>query len=409
MSVGGSGIPRLQHLSYLEVGALQVREGASFEQIRRAVVSQAADVERENDLEGSYDQLAWERVRSDPKRHVHNTVDVLKELMRLGWVEPAVLPSGPSSAYLHTNSKFDLTPDGERWTALAGTSQVQAYNELTAALVQSHPQFQGFLQAVGVLGETSPGYLTIPIYRLPDNMPFSENRFLDDAIQFTTEAAGTGTLGWRASADEIDQGMREYVSRIVARAASRPKVLTRKQFVNVCEEAACKVAFNAAGTRLDYITMELLRRWTRFLGLATFSYYSPGPSALRLWSTARAEASDGRLLISRRVGRDFRKDAMLRLLQVWQPLRAQAGIGMYVPVWTLRAAACWEFRIHDDEFDRAVIETIAGEYPEVPFEIHLDQASVGGVPASVRPLVVPTNSGVKRAFNVINLTLSTDR
>ena len=47
-----------------------------------------------------------------------------------------------------------------------------------------------------------------------------------------------------------------------------------------------KLAFGRAGTPIDYISMEILRRWTRTLALVNFSYHAPGPQALRLWPTA---------------------------------------------------------------------------------------------------------------------------
>src|SRR4051794_33712013 len=117
MSAGGTGIPRLQDLSYVEVAAVQVAAGAKFEQIRRALISRAADIARENDNDGSFDERTWERTRADGTKHVHNTVDVLKELMRLGWLEREILPSGPSSAYLHVNTAFVLTDAGRAWVA----------------------------------------------------------------------------------------------------------------------------------------------------------------------------------------------------------------------------------------------------------------------------------------------------
>src|SRR3954468_7626867 len=112
MSTGGKAIPRLQDLSYFEVALEGVRQGLRFEQIRRALVDRARDLDRDADLEGSFDEAKWERRRRDPREHVNNAVEVLKETMRLGWVERRVLPSGPDSSYLHSNEIFELLPPG---------------------------------------------------------------------------------------------------------------------------------------------------------------------------------------------------------------------------------------------------------------------------------------------------------
>ncbi|WP_327748542.1 hypothetical protein [Streptomyces europaeiscabiei] len=42
MSVGSVGIPRLQDLAYIEIAIANVAQGATFEQVRRALVDRAA-------------------------------------------------------------------------------------------------------------------------------------------------------------------------------------------------------------------------------------------------------------------------------------------------------------------------------------------------------------------------------
>ncbi|WFG45154.1 hypothetical protein [Pseudonocardia alni] len=130
MSVGGAGIPRLQDLSYIDVAAGGVAAGATFEQLRRSLVARGAELARDSDTDGSFDEQRWSAVRADPTKYVHNTVDVLKELMRLGWVERHILPSGPASAYAHSESTFTMTPAGAAWTELAGQDRRSAYNSL---------------------------------------------------------------------------------------------------------------------------------------------------------------------------------------------------------------------------------------------------------------------------------------
>ncbi len=80
---------------------------------------------------------------------------------------------------------------------------------------------------------------------------------------------------------------------------------------------------------------------------------------------------------------------------------------MYLPVFELRAAVCWRLRIGDDEFDKAVAEAVANGGADLPYRIHLDQASARTTPASTRPLVLPTNSGIRRVFNVVSIIPTT--
>lgn len=403
MSVGGSAIPRLQDLSYIEVAVDQVAAGATFEQVRRGLVSRAAELARDSDTDGSFDSRRWDLVRADGTKHVHNTVDVLKELMRVGWVDKHNLPSTPSSAYLHSDATFTLTDAGRAWAALAAADRRAAYNQLVGVLADAHPQFKGFLKLVGATKDSLGSHFTIPLLRPTAAAHPTNTAVLRAVIDYATAAAATGQLGWTADGATIDAGITSYVSRFEERLKARGKDVTRKQFVNTCEEAVTRVAFAAAGCPLDYISMELLRRWTRTLGIANFSYYAPGPTAMRLWATATVDVTGPTPAIQRRVGDQVRADALRTLWSEWPDLRADAAGAMYAPIWRVRAAVCWRNRISDDEFDRAITEALAGQHRHLPFQIHLDQASLHATPASTRPLVIATASGVKRVFNVINL------
>ena len=409
MSAGGAGIPRLQDLSYIEVAVGQVAANATFEQIRRALVSRAAELARDADNDGSFDERVWDSVKADGTKHVHNTVEVLKELMRLGWLDRHILPSGPSSAYLHADARFDLTSSGEAWSRLVRADRRAAYNALLGHLIDAHPQMGGYLRVVGARPDSSSTHLTIPLLRWDGARHGSEATYLDELVGYVYGASESGAVAWMADRETIDAGIRDYVGRIRARLDARKKPQSRKQFVNSCDEAVTKVAFAAAGCNLDFISMELLRRWTRFLGVANFSYYAPGPYALRLWATGVVTGSGDQASITRRVGPDVRRVALEGIAQVWQERRAAAAAGMFIPIWELRAAVCWQQRITDDEFDKAVAESLAGVHPGLGFRIHLDQASVRATPASTRPLVLPTDSGVRRVFNVVTIIPTTSK
>lgn len=402
-SVGGAGIPRMQDLSYLDVVIRSVGDGRTFEQIRRDLVGRAAELDQASDRDGSYDSRRWERVAMDAKKYVNTTVDVLKELMRLGWVERAILPSGPSSAYAHSGSTYSLTPSGREWATLVHAQRRQAYNQLVGVLMRAHPQFAGYLKLVGALPTSTSDHFTIPILKSATQRT-SDDEYLSQFIAYAAEAVRSGTLGWVAPTDYIEREVRAYVARIGVRALARGKPVTRKQFMNTCEEAICRVAFTAAGCPIDYITSELLRRWTRYLGLATFSYYAPGGEALRLWATATVTGTTPGVTITRKVGREVRSQLLRDLWPVWDEERRNSPAGMYLPIWRLRAAACWRQRISDDEFDTAITEALRGEHPYLAYDIHLDQASLGAVPGSTWPLTITTESGMRRTFNVINIT-----
>ncbi|MFJ5653783.1 hypothetical protein ACIQD5_10715 [Streptomyces microflavus] len=310
MSVGGAGIPRLQELTYIESAALAVAGGEPFERIRLAILDRAEELARGTQHDGSFDPAKWHRRRTDPMSYVHNTVDVLKELMRLGWVERHVLPSSPRSAYAHADVTYEATPSGLAWAELVRHDRLGGYNALVGALLNAHPQFEGYLRLVGARPDSTTDHLTVPLLRNDGPSGGSHERYLAAFISHVTDASRAGDLGWSAPPDVIEESLRAYVTRAVQRAEARAEQLraeqlraeqlrakqrhakqrpvagagarqdeppiSRKRFILLCEEAAVRLSFTSAGCPMDYISHELLRRWTRFLGLANFSYYAPG-------------------------------------------------------------------------------------------------------------------------------------
>ncbi|UZK55297.1 hypothetical protein NEH16_15235 [Streptomyces drozdowiczii] len=303
MSVGGAGIPRLQELTYIESAALAVARGETFERIRLAILDRAEALARSTDHDGSFDSAKWHRRRIDSTTYVHNTVDVLKELMRLGWVERHVLPSTPRSAYAHADVTYEVTPSGLAWTDLIQRNRLDGYNALVGALLRAHPQFDGYLRLVGARPDSTTDHLTVPLLRNDGSSAGDYERYLTAFVAHVTDACRAGDLGWTAPPKVIEESLRDYVTRAVHRADARARQrptdntspadppVTRKRFMLLCEEAAVRLAFTSAGCTMDYISHELLRRWTRFLGLANFSYYAPGPppcgSGARAGSWAR--------------------------------------------------------------------------------------------------------------------------
>lgn len=402
MSTGGTGIPRLQDLSYFEVALTKLDHGATFEEIRRVLVERARDLDRENDLDGKFDDAKWQSRLNDATAHVNNAVEVLKEAMRLGWIERAVLPSTPNSAYLHSDDIYTMLPAGRVWANLAMSDRRTAFDTLAGVLIEQHPQLNGFLRAVGATPDSISPTLTIPLLRWDPVKHSSEPSYLNDLITVVSDASAAGALGWSANVEHIDAAIRGYVERIRARRAARGKTQPRKEFLKTCEEAITKLAFGAVGTKLDYISMELLRRWTRFLGVANFSYYAPGPYGLRLWATGSVAGSGDTIKITRNIGSKTRRRALETLFEVWQSRRGKSGAAMYAPVWELRAAVCWRLRIADSEWDKAIRELLQGGHGDLPYRVHLDQASLGPAPASTSPLVIP-KAGHRRIFNVMTI------
>jgi hypothetical protein len=411
MTVGGQGIPRLQELAYLETVAAATARGEGFEGIRLALVDHIWTNRQTAPGADPPDAATYLEWRADEQKSVRNVTDALKELMRLGFLEPAQLPSSGRSAYAHKDSKYALTGAGKQWTDLLIADRRVAYDKLVPHLVRQHPGFASFLASLGTIGDNERKTFVVPLLRwseLPKNLR-SQDSYRAAIGDYVAAALTSSDLGWTAGATEISGAVASYLDGILARAQARERdpFPTVRTFTQTCEEALVKLAFAKAGCSIDYTSMEIARRWSRWLGLASFTYHAPGPYALRFWSTARIKS--GRpMAIERRAGGAWRDRALDAAHEYCQQARSTGTT--YLPVWEVRAAVCWKLRIVDDEFDRAITEMIAGRRAQDrPWRVHLDQVSVGPIPSSAVPFIITTGSAGTRTYNVMTVVPKTTK
>lgn len=408
-----AGIPRLQELQFVEVALDSVIGGSTFDQIRQGLFSHMQYTRRENAPSGNHAGL---RRQEDPAtRYVHNTSEALTELMRLGYVERGKVPSSKRAAESYRDVTFTATATGAAWARLNAENPVSAYDELLKQLIDLHPQLRGYL---GLLGE---GPIIIPTAKWSEvhDRPVGAEQaeaaraeyvaFLADRCARAIEAI---RVGWIATRGEIHEAIIDYIAARVASATSRsrPHPYPRAgDFVGAVEEALASFAFTRAGMPLDYISLEILRRWTKTLGVAGFSYHVPGPPALRLWPTAEI-TSPPQLTISRRTGEQWTAAVLRQLPDAYERARQQQRDRSFVPVHLVRAAVCSSLGLNENVFDTAIRQCLAlGVESDLPYRLNLDRAQFGALPPSERPLLVPDRQNRMRAYSVMTLVNRPER
>ena len=399
-SPGGRGIPRLQELSFLEVAILGVAGGATFEEIRRQLVAHMIELRRNN--AGTGNIATFRLAQDDPKRYVRNATESLKELMRLGLVNPATLPSSARAARTYKNTTFGLTAAGQGWAAFLEDDLRGAYDELLGMLWKTHPQFEGFLRAVSV----DRAGLVVPLAQwgeLP--LPRTRDRYVDFLTKRVAEALSNGESGWSATESDVRTAITTYIESIrqSAQDRERPDPHPRNQdFVRGCEEAVVKFAFHQCRISLDYISQEVLRRWTKVLGVASFSYHVPGPTALRIWPTAALDLKGDMVSARRRTGSEMVAQVVTTLREAYDQVRKDdPSRSLWVPIYRVRAAACYRLLIPDAVFDRALIKLLRGDQEvDVPYGVNIDPAQYGNVPPTELPLRVETSRGVRNYYSM---------
>ena len=163
-----------------------------------------------------------------------------------------------------------------------------------------------------------------------------------------------------------------------------------------------KFAFRQAGLSLDYISQEILRRWTKVLGVASFSYHVPGPTALRIWPTATLDVQGDVIHTGRRTGTEQIARVIRTLREAYDEVRKDnPSRSLWVPIYRVRAAACYRLLIADTVFDRALTQLLRNDLDlDIPFGVNIDPAQYGNVPPTELPLRVETSRGARNYYSM---------
>ena len=150
----GTRIPRLQELSFLEVAMIGVDDGVGFEEIRRRLIDHMVALREESDASGN--TARFRIAKDDTHRYVSNVSQALKELMLLGLVDHATVPSSARAAQNYATTTFSASERGTAWVRLLREDWQSAYDQLLDMLWHAHPQFATFLQALEARGVEIP-------------------------------------------------------------------------------------------------------------------------------------------------------------------------------------------------------------------------------------------------------------
>jgi hypothetical protein len=400
------GIPRLQEIEFLQVAARRVSQDGTYDDVRKDLIDfMAAERER---IAPTGNHAAFRLARHDPQRYMRNATEALGELMRLGLVERAQLPTTRKVVPLYGNRRFSLTANGHQWIEKLETKPTDAYDELLGWLWTVHPQLAGYLRLL------ASGLFTVPTANWGEVHPDragveGREAYIRFLAARTSNAVTQGAAGWSATEVEIADAIRGYIDERIAAAArrQRPDPYPRsRDFVGACEEALVSFAFTRAGIAIDYISHEIIRRWTKWLAVAMFSYLVPAAPAQRLWSTADLEEDqDGRLVgIGRRTVPDWADRVIDELPSAYELARARMTGHSWVPIYQVRATVCSKLGLGDRIFDLSLQEFLAGtRRNDAAFSLSLDPAEYGPTPPTEQPLRVQDRSGRQNVYRVMTL------
>lgn len=404
----GQGIPRLQELRFLLSAAVQVAHGATYNDVRRALIKTMAERAAEATPGGN---SAARRLNDDrPGHYVDNATASLAELMRIGFVERSPLPSTAKAAKTYEKTQFLLTDAGVEWMELLESKgEPTALDALLKRLWVVHPQLAGYLRLLSTLDlffvPTLPWSALFP----EGSGPEGRKQYVEALIKRVAAENEIGGTGWSATTAEIRESIRAYTGRREAFAAKRgrPAYKRSRDFVRDCDEAVTVLALRNAGVSVDFTSFEIIRRWTQDLLVANFSYWVPRPSSgLRAWSTASLEEHDGIPIFERRPSNHASTAAVEQVLpEGFAAAVREEGGSSFASIWRVRAYVCASLHVNDVVFDSALREfQHRARRGELPFNLAFEVATGGAIPPTERPYRgIPDRYGREPLYTLVNV------
>lgn len=189
--------------------------------------------------------------------------DALAELIKIGALKSARLPSSRQFVDAYRNAYYELTDDGRKFAELARSGGADFIERLASLLIASHPYLRRILIAL------EEGPIVCPVVSEGDIQ-----RGRDESYGL----AGWGRWGAERIAAEVDP---ECVTRTIAEhikrrfGGERQERPSNKAMSEVLNDALAVAGFEARGITLDANTIKTLMRWGGGLLIFDQSRYVP--------------------------------------------------------------------------------------------------------------------------------------
>jgi hypothetical protein len=374
-------IPKLDQVSYLFETLGLIREQVSFDGIRKYLIQMLPEARRGRAT--APEAMFWSNVR-----------DSLRELMKLGLVEKAALPSTTNQLDAHRSRKFLLSEAGSEFLELERRDAWEFRDRFAQAMLIAHPYLR---ELYHLLGSQELFFPRIQKSEIPGDVeawrkgpPASLEgltAFLGDAIHQVMDKE-------RRIAG-VDDRMRPYLISAWKRLDTRQKAHALSQaVVKTFNDVAIRVLLQVYGQRMDYVTLrsavELLsdlsaiwstrslrdrRGWTIWATSAatipsSTGSRSPGDEALRggVWFKRRTADHD-----------------VVRQALMTNFFSLPGRRGGFALIHELRADVCHRMKIHGHDFDAVLRRLHSQSLADETYAINLDRGGADELPPSEEP------------------------
>ena len=388
LNEGALTVPRLPRLSHLEVVLLEAHRGASFERMRQALIASARNTTDGSTGAGVVSSLHDEYTYWSP------TQEAISELMRLGWMAQAPVPSSRRYVDAYRASTYQLTAEGEEaiqeLASNTGAARAKYLDTLTESLAAAHSGFAQLIEVANGEPLLIPEYTQERISSLQGSGTLTGN-LAHDAISRMVEH-------WPL---ELAQPLEEDLAKSLKDALrrrfpeNRVRQPSQKDVLDTVDDTVLGFVAKARGIRLDAISFNVCMSWASQLAVLEQSRYVEGWSGRTVWATAEV----GEQGIRRRGFAEAEKQVISETRDGFRKLLESTSEGRasgYVPIYRVRAQAAFVARVNLRLVDM-VLEGILSGSIHAPYEIKVALGRGTPPPRSER---VFTHEG-RRFFDIM--------
>ena len=385
---GTSAVPRLHRLSHLEVVLLEAQRGASFERMREALLAATRNTSEGLSGTGVVSGLHDEYTYWSP------TQEALSELMRLGWMVQAQVPSSRQYVDAYRASTYKLTAEGEKVAQVLstnnGVAKAQYLDTLTVSLAQTHP---GFAQLIAVANEQP---LLIPEYTQERISALNGSGAL--MVSLARDVISRMVEHWPPDLAEPREGdLAKWLDAALSRRFPKDRVRqpSQKDVLDTVDDAVLGFVAKARGIRLDPISFNVCMAWASQLAVLEQSRYVLGWPGRTVWATAHI----GKQGISRRGFADAEEEVVAEIRNGFRDLLESTVEGRasgYLPIYRVRAQAAFVAKVNLRLVDM-ILERILSGRTEASYEVKVALGRGTPPPRSER---VFTHAG-RRFFDIL--------
>ncbi len=369
-------IPRLQDINYLFETLRSISENKNFEEIRQILLNLARTTAQSR---SGVPRTGYSRARrflgSDEYTYWTNVRDGVRELIKLGFVQPATLPSKKEYLERFRTAQFKLTTKGKNLMQLSIEDDSLFRDNVFEALYTSHLYLRSFLAKV------EEQELIFPIFTLGK----VTTELQDDSPSSLKPPIMEKYLKWfsRQKAGAIEMSLYMMpVKKKVEELVTGIKSINSKKLVSCLNEITQRQFLSAYGLEFDNVTFDQLTRLCCQFWVINYSYLVPSLNGFVVYSTAKIEKTEPLIKIKRHRLSDYLNDILREI-----PLQFNAIGKPFIPIYELRAAVCYKLKINDDLFD-ATITKIFQEKLQPNFNLTLLTDLMGTMPPSALPLKI---------------------